>query len=67
MEGGGVRMENLDDRNHSDERERRSKRRFPTGQEVKYKMLYGKVLRHYPLGGVSYCIAPARLPSVSWK
>jgi hypothetical protein len=35
-------MENLDDRNHSDERERRSKRRFPIDQEVKYTMLSGQ-------------------------
>jgi hypothetical protein len=42
MEGGAVRMENLDDRNHTGERERRSKRRFPIDQEVKYKMLYGQ-------------------------
>jgi hypothetical protein len=37
-------MENLDDRNHSDERERRSKRRFPISREVKYKMLYSKLI-----------------------
>ena len=44
-------MENLDDRNHADEQDRRSKpptvtpiaqRRFPIDQEVKYKMLYGQ-------------------------
>src|SRR5450432_703624 len=42
MEGGGVRMENLDDRSFGGERERRSKRRFPIDREVKYKMLYGQ-------------------------
>ena len=35
-------MENLEDRNFNGERERRSKRRFPIDQEVKYKMLYGQ-------------------------
>ena len=35
-------MENLDDRNYTGERDRRSKRRFPIDQEVKYKMLYGQ-------------------------
>src|SRR5450432_130667 len=35
-------MENSDDRNYTGARERRSKRRFPIDQEVKYKMLYGQ-------------------------
>jgi hypothetical protein len=42
MEGGGERMENLDDSNLSGEREKRIKRRFPINQEVNYKMLYGQ-------------------------
>src|ERR1700686_542301 len=50
MEGGAVRMENLDDRNHTGERERRIKRRFHIDQEVKYKMLYGQRIAETGVG-----------------
>jgi hypothetical protein len=33
-------MENLDDRNQTDEQERRSQRRFPISREVKYKRCF---------------------------